>query len=237
MSGLFPLTVAGATSRRAGHQLVGPVDLTLGGEGVTVVIGPNGSGKTTLLRLLHGAARLSSGRLEWACSTEEARRRQAFVFQQPVMMRRSVLDNIAYPLTVRGMKRAAARAQARVWGERVGLGEMLDRAAPVLSGGERQKLAIARALIAEPELVFLDEPCAALDGRAMREIEEILGAARANGTRLILSTHDMGQARRLADEVVFLLKGRVHERAPADKFFNQPETPQARAFLRGDIVE
>ena len=236
MSGLFPLTVAGATSRRAGHQLVGPVDLTLGGEGVTVVIGPNGSGKTTLLRLLHGAARLSSGRLDWACSTEEARRRQAFVFQQPVMMRRSVLDNIAYPLTVRGMKRAAARAQARVWGERVGLGEMLDRAAPVLSGGERQKLAIARALIAEPELVFLDEPCAALDGRAMREIEEILGAARANGTRLILSTHDMGQARRMADDILFLSGGGIAEHSRASDFFPEPQSQAARDYLNGKIL-
>lgn len=237
MSDLFPLTVRGASTRRFGKTLVGPVDLDLDGPGACVVIGPNGSGKTTLLRMLHGAARLSTGEITWACPTDEARHHQAFVFQRPVMLRRSVLDNIAYPLLVHGMAKAEARAQARDWADRVGLGDMPDRAATVLSGGEQQKLALARALIAAPKLLFLDEPCAALDGRAMREIEEILMNAKASGTRLILSTHDMGQARRLADEVVFLLRGRVHESGPSAVFFDRPETPQARAFLKGDIVE
>ncbi|WP_176473778.1 ATP-binding cassette domain-containing protein [Actibacterium ureilyticum] len=237
MSDLFPLTVRGATTRRRGKVLVGPVDLTLSGNGACVVIGPNGSGKTTLLRLLHGAARLSSGTIDWACPMAKARRAQAFVFQRPVMLRRSVLDNIAYPLIIRGTSRAQARAQARDWAERVGLGDMLDRAAPVLSGGEQQKLALARALIGQPKLLFLDEPCTALDGSAMREIEQILTDAKAAGTRLILSTHDMGQARRLADQVVFLLRGQVHESGPAAEFFETPRTEQARAFLKGDIVE
>lgn len=237
MSDLFPLAVRGAVASRRGKVLVGPVDLDLTGQGVCVVIGPNGSGKTTLLRLLHGAARLSAGDIRWACPTGEARHHQSFVFQRPVMLRRSVIDNIAYPVQVRGSGRAEARALARDWAERVGLGQMLDRPAPVLSGGEQQKLALARALIVGPRLLFLDEPCAALDGRAMREIEEILRAATASGTRLILSTHDMGQARRLADEVIFLLHGRVHESGPAAAFFDDPGTPQARAFLNGDIVE
>jgi len=216
---------------------VGPIDLTLDGQGACVVIGPNGAGKTTLLRLLHGTARLSAGQIDWACPTEEARHHQAFVFQRPVMLRRTVMENLIYPLRLRGVGLAEARARARDWAGRVGLEQLLDRAAPVLSGGEQQKLALARALITEPKALFLDEPCAALDGRATREIEEILTHAKSTGTRLILSTHDMGQARRLADEVLFLLGGRVHESAPAETFFNQAETPQARAFLRGDIVE
>ncbi|KKK86079.1 hypothetical protein LCGC14_2766850, partial [marine sediment metagenome] len=102
---------------------------------------------------------------------------------------------------------------------------------------EQQKLALARALICKPKLLFLDEPCAALDGRATREIEMILQTAKADGTRLILSTHDLGQARRLADDVLFLVGGRIHEAGRADTFFNQPETEEAQAFLRGDIVE
>lgn len=234
---LFPVTLAGARATRRGKTLVGPVDLVLEGQGTTVVIGPNGAGKTTFLSLLHGTARLGGGRIDWACGTEEARHHQCFVFQQPVMLRRTVLQNLVYPLRMRGMARAEAETRARDWAARVGLSDLLDRPAPVLSGGERQKLALARAMVTEPQLLFLDEPCASLDGRATREIEEILQTARASGMRLILSTHDMGQARRLADEVLFLLHGRVHEHAPSETFFTQPATAQARAFLNGDIVE
>ncbi|OAN75795.1 sulfate ABC transporter ATP-binding protein [Sulfitobacter sp. EhC04] len=234
---LFPMTAKGIESRRRGQVLVGPIDLTLDGQGACVVVGPNGAGKTTLLRLLHGTARLSAGQINWACPTDEARHHQGFVFQRPVMLRRTVMQNLIYPLRLRGVPLAQARDRARDWAARVGLEAMLDRAAPVLSGGEQQKLALARALISEPKVLFLDEPCAALDGRATREIEEILTHAKSAGTRLILSTHDMGQARRLADQVLFLLGGRIHESGPAETFFNRPETPQARAFLRGDIVE
>lgn len=234
---LFPLSVQGAATRRRGERLVGPVDLVLDGRGTCVIIGPNGSGKTTLLRLLHGTARLSEGRITWACGTQAARHAQAFVFQRPVMLRRSVADNLAYPLRLRGVTKSRARQAAQGWADRVGLAGMLERSATALSGGEQQKLAIARALISGPRLVFLDEPSASLDGRATREIEDILIAARHSGTRLILSTHDMGQARRLADRVIFLLGGRVHETGPAAPFFDRPRTPEARAFLKGDIVE
>lgn len=237
MSNLFPLTVRAAQTSRRGKRLIGPIDLDLGREGVTVVMGPNGSGKTTLLRLLHGTARLTGGTIEWACGNQEARHHQAFVFQQPVMLRRSVIDNIAYPLRIKGVAKVDAYDQAADWAARIGLGDMLERSATFLSGGEQQKLALARAMITNPKVLFLDEPSASLDGRAMREIEDILQSAKQSGTRLILSTHDIGQARRLADEVIFLLHGCVHEQGPASAFFDTPETPQARAFLRGDIVE
>lgn len=237
MSDLFPLKVRGAATRRHGKVLVGPVDLDWDGQGACVVIGPNGAGKTTLLRLLHGIARLHTGEISWACAQETARNAQAFVFQRPVMLRRSVQDNIAYPLSLRGVSHGRAAERAKDWAQRVGLGDALGRPATVLSGGEQQKLALARALIGDPALVFLDEPCASLDGRATREIEAILSDAQAAGTRLMVSTHDMGQARRLASHVVFMLAGRVHETGPADVFFNGPHTAEAQAFLKGDIVE
>ena len=237
MSSLFPLHVENALTRRRGKVLVGPVSLDLGPTGTTVVIGPNGAGKTTLLRLLNGAARLTSGRIDWACGQDDARAAQAFVFQKPVMLRRTVLANLVYPLQMRGVTRRVAETSARDWAARVGLTEMLDRSAPVLSGGEQQKLAIARALITNPALVFLDEPCASLDGQATREIEEILHSARASGTRLILTTHDMGQARRLADDMLFLHRGKIREHTPADRFFDTPQSAEARAFLRGEILE
>lgn len=236
MSGLFPMTMVQAQTSWRGKVLVGPIDATLEDQGATVIIGPNGSGKTTLLRLMHGTARLTGGEINWACGLEQARHHQSFVFQRPVMLRRSVLDNIAYPLRIRGMAKSRARVMAADWADRIGLGDALDRPATVLSGGEQQKLAIARALITRPQVLFLDEPTASLDGQAKREIEEILLEERAKGTRLLMSTHDLGQARRLADEVMFLLRGRIHERGNALEFLGRPETDQARAFLKGDIV-
>ncbi|MEP2716087.1 ATP-binding cassette domain-containing protein [Pseudophaeobacter sp.] len=234
---MFPLIAKHALVRRRGKVLVGPIDLSLQGQGTSIVIGPNGAGKTTLLKMLHGIERMNGGSLDWACPKAEAQRRQAFVFQNPIMMRRSVVDNIAYPLQLTGVGRDEARARAAVWAERINLGDALDRQAVLLSGGERQKLALARALIREPDVLFLDEPCASLDGRATREIEEILTEAAATGTRLIMSTHNMGQAQRLADEVLFVLRGNIHEFTPAKEFFAGPITSQAQAFLNGDIVE
>ncbi len=237
MSNLFPLVVNSAEARRRGKRLIGPIDLTLESTGLTVVIGPNGSGKTTLLNLLHGTVRLARGHVQWQVSQEDARRLQSFVFQRPIMLRRSVLDNLAYPLVIRGQTKREARSAAALWAKRVGLDQMQDRTATSLSGGEQQKLALARALITEPAVLFLDEPCAALDGRATREIETLLLEQKAAGTRIIMSTHDMGQARRLADEIVFLRGGQIGETGPADQFFAQPATPAAHAFLNGDIVE
>ncbi|MEM8576829.1 MAG: ATP-binding cassette domain-containing protein [Pseudomonadota bacterium] len=234
---LFPLRLSGAETARRGKRLVGPIDLSLDGDEVVAVIGPNGSGKTTLLRLMHGTARLTAGRVDWACSQDAARHHQSFVFQRPVMLRRTVEENLIFPLRLRGVAKAAARAAAQDWAGQVGLAPHLERRALVLSGGEQQKLAIARALITDPALVFLDEPTASLDGGATREVEEILARVRAAGTALILSTHDMGQARRIADRIVFILGGRVHETGPAAAFFDAPQTPEARAFLSGDIVE
>lgn len=234
---LFPLTVSDALVRRRGKTLIGPLDLVLGAQGVTIVIGPNGAGKTSLLKLLHGLLAPRRGRVDWACGRAEAQRRQAFVFQTPVMLRRPVLDNLTYPLRLSGVPRPEARARARDWCARVGLAEAETRPATVLSRGEQQKLALARALITGPELLFLDEPCASLDGGATREIEQILQEAAAGGLRIVMSTHDMGQARRLATEVLFILRGQVHERATGERFFKTPETARARAFLAGDIVE
>ena len=235
---ILPLRLRGATARVRGKVLVGPVDLDISRHGFTIVMGPNGAGKTTLLRLMHGLQRLSAGELAWNRPNSQARNRQAFVFQSPVMMRRSVLDNIAYPLILHGVDKVKARQQAAEIADEIGLGDMLDHAAPVLSGGEQQKLSLARALIRAPEILFLDEPCANLDGRATREIEGILQTAQQRGTRIVMSTHNMGQARRLAQDVVFLFDGKVRERAPAREFFGSGQkTREAAAFVNGDIVE
>ncbi|MGR3636447.1 MAG: ATP-binding cassette domain-containing protein [Shimia sp.] len=234
---ILPLTVTDAVVRRRGKVLVGPISAELETDGLTIVMGPNGAGKTTLLRLLHGMERVSKGQLMWQVPDPVARAAQAFVFQTPILMRRSALDNVAYPLLVHGVAQTEARARAADWLERVGLADSGSKPAHVLSGGERQKMALARALIRGPQIVFLDEPCANLDGRATREFEDLLAATRAEGTRIVMATHDIGQARRLAEDVWFIHHGRIHEAAPAEAFFATPQTPEARAFIQGDIVE
>ena len=237
MVSILPLTMKAATAHMRGKKLVGPMDLTLGVDGFTIVIGPNGAGKTTLLRLMHGLQRCSCGTVAWAVPNHQARKRQAFVFQAPIMMRRRVVDSIAYPLRLHGVDKTAALSKASQYAVRFGLGDLQQNWAPMLSGGEKQKLSLARALITEPEVLFLDEPCANLDGSATSEIETLLLAERARGTRIVMSTHNMGQARRLADEVLFLHKGMVFESGEAKAFFTSPSTPEANAFINGDIVE
>ena len=234
---ILPVSVRSASVTRRGKTIVGPIDLDLGAEGMTILMGPNGAGKTTLLRMLHGLARLGAGRIDWAIPTPQAQVRQAFVFQSPVMLRRPVRENIAFPLILHGTRRAEAYEKAAHWADRVGLSEALRRPATVLSGGERQKLALARALIREPEVLFLDEPTANLDGRSTREIETILHQSLAEGTRIVMATHNIGQARRLASDVIFLYRGRVHETGRAAAFFDLPQTAEAAAFINGDIVE
>ena len=234
---ILPLKMQGATAHIRKKRLVGPVDITITADGFTIIMGPNGAGKTTLLRLMHGLQRCSGGVGEWAVPHAKAREKQAYVFQSPIMMRRRVVDSIAYPLRLRGLSASAARATARESAGRFGLEKLLDSWAPMLSGGEKQKLSLARALVIEPDILFLDEPCANLDGRAIREIEAILRDAQAAGTRIVMSTHDMGQARRLAQDVVFMYDGKIHEHTAADAFFTSPTTKEAHAFINGDIVE
>ena len=237
VSGVLPLQARGLELRRGGKRLLGPLDLTLAGPGLTAVIGPNGAGKTSLLRALHGLDRPSAGTVSSPVTEAERRAAQAFVFQTPVMLRRSVAENLAFPLRLAGRPRPAREAAVDAWLSRIGLAERPGLPAQRLSGGERRKLALARALITQPQLLFLDEPCASLDGRATREIETLLQEACGTGTRIVLATHDLGQARRLATEALFLLHGRLHESGPAASFFTTPQTPELRAFLKGDIVE
>jgi tungstate transport system ATP-binding protein len=238
VASILPMSVENAVVRRRGKVLIGPITTHVSESGLSIVMGPNGAGKTTLLRLLHRMERLApGGQLTWQVPEAQARAQQGFVFQAPVMMRRTVLDNVAYPLMVHGVARKAARAQAADWLARVGLDSSAEKPGAVLSGGERQKLALARALIRQPQILFLDEPCANLDGRATREFEALLRGVSEEGTRIVMSTHDIGQARRLAEDVWFIHHGQLLETTAADVFFDQPKSREARAFLQGDIIE
>ncbi|WP_107495773.1 ATP-binding cassette domain-containing protein [Thalassobius sp. I31.1] len=237
VSSILPLRLDGAFVKRRGKMLAGPVDLDLTGDGVTILMGPNGAGKTTLLRMMHGIERLSGGTVSWAADEETARAAQSFVFQTPVIMRRSVLENLMYPLRLAGVAKATARKHAEEACAMIGLAGQEGQRATRLSGGEKQKLALARALIRDPQVLFLDEPCANLDGASTREIETLLQAAAGRGTGIIMSTHSIGQAKRLARDMLFMNRGRLIEHSPADVFFTSATTPEARAFLNGDILE
>jgi len=201
----------------------------------TVILGPNGAGKSVLMRLCHGLFAPTSGSISWR-GTNGGRRRHAMVFQRPVMLRRSALANVAYALKLAGVSPRERVLRARDVLEAVGLASVAERPARVLSGGEQQKLALARAWALGPEVLFLDEPTANLDPGATRDVESLIGQIRAGGTKIVMTTHNLGQAKRLGDEILFLNQGRLVERTPVDQFFIKPASAQADAFIRGELL-
>lgn len=216
-----------------GKTLFGPCSFTLTGAGPTLVMGPNGAGKSLLLRLAHGLLSPTQGRVSWS----PARPRQAMVFQQPVLLRRSALSNLTHALAVNKTPRKARKPLAEEALARFGLIACTDTPARVLSGGEQQRLALARAWVLEPKVLFLDEPTSALDPAAIKAVEEAVSEFQRQGTRIVMTTHDLHQARRLAGDVLFLAGGQVCEHTPADAFFTAPASKQARAYLAGELIE
>jgi tungstate transport system ATP-binding protein len=209
-------------------HVIKPLSLEIEAGPSTIILGANGAGKSVLMRLMHGLLTPSSGKVLWKSAG-----RQAMVFQRPVMLRRSVLQNVRYALDVARADDADRVAREAL--SEVGLGHLAERPARVLSGGEQQRLALARAWALHPEVLFLDEPTASLDPTATREIEAVIRAFDGAGTKIVMATHNLGQARRLGDEVIYLHQGRVVERAPVEKFFAQPATPEAAAFIKGEL--
>jgi tungstate transport system ATP-binding protein len=235
--GPLPLRLDAVCFEAGGQPLIDDLTLTLEAGTRTVVLGPNGAGKSLLLRLCHGLLRPTAGTIGWACEDPaRLRREQAFVFQRPVLLRRSTAANVAYALAVGGVPRGERQDRVSAALAQVGLGHLADRPARVLSGGEQQRLALARAWALEPKVMFLDEPTANLDPAATRAIEAVIAAMHERGVKIVMTTHDLGQARRHADEIVFLHKGRLVEHAGATRFFARPGTPEARTFVAGELL-
>jgi tungstate transport system ATP-binding protein len=218
-----------------GKVLLSDISLSIEAGRRLMVLGANGAGKSLFLRLCHGLIEPTSGRRLWADGAARAEA-QAMVFQRPVLLRRSVAANLDYPLALRGLSRPTRRDLVARTLDRFGLTVLADRPARLLSGGEQQRLALARAWTMAPQVLFLDEPCSALDPSATRTIEAMIEDFSAEGIAIVMTTHDLGQARRLAQDVAFLHGGRLIEHTPAVDFFAGPQTAQARAFLAGDLI-
>jgi len=238
LSSILPLALEGVEYRAGGRRLLDRVSFSLASGKRAVILGPNGAGKTLLLRVCHGLIRPSAGTVRYAggASAEQTRERRAMLFQRPVLLRRSTAANVEWTLAVRGVPRRERRARVAEVLEQTGLARLAAQPARVLSGGEQHRLALARIWALRPELLFLDEPTASLDPAATRSVESLIEKIHAAGAEIVLTTQDLGQARRIADHVFFLASGRLVESAAADRFFREPATPEARAFLRGELL-
>jgi tungstate transport system ATP-binding protein len=202
----------------------------------TAIVGPNGAGKTTLLRIGMGLAAPTGGRVTWGGRENIPPSRRAFLFQRPVMLMRSAAGNVDYALAAARTPRSGRKQRVAELLALVGLSGFEDRPARRLSGGEQQRLALARSLARDPEILFLDEPTASLDPAAAKAIEDVLRAVAGRGVKILISTHDLGTARRLAGDVVLLHRGRVIEHSPSGTFFSEPKTEEARRFQAGDLL-
>jgi tungstate transport system ATP-binding protein len=232
----LPIRFESVTVSAGAVTLLDHVTLALVSGPPTVVVGPNGSGKTTLLRAAMGLVKPSAGRITWGERENVPPTRRAIVFQRPVMLRRSARGNIRYALRTSGTGSAEQRARIGEVLALVGLEHLADRPARRLSGGEQQRLALARALARDPAVLFLDEPTASLDPAATKVIEDVVHAVSEGGIKVVMSTHDIAEARRLAGDIIMLHHGRVIETGAAMSFFTTPKTGEAKKFLAGDLL-
>jgi len=233
----LPVVFADVAIVAANVTILDGISLVLpGGSAPTVLIGPNGSGKTTLLRAAMGLIPVTRGRITWGGRETASHQRLAILFQRPVMLRRSTAGNVRYALAAADVPRVARNERTAELLALVGLTGLERRPARKLSGGEQQRLALARALSRDPAVLFLDEPTASLDPAATKAIEDIVRAVTARGVKVVMSTHDLGQAKRLAGDVVLLHRGRLIETGPASEFFAKPRTQEARTFIAGGLL-
>ena len=232
----LPLVLDGVSLQAGSTTILDRLDLKIVPGAPTLIVGPNGAGKTHLLRLCMGLDAPSAGRITWGGRADRAMTRRAILFQRPVMLRRTASANVAYALAQAGVPHRERAGRIVTLLDRVGLSGLALRPARRLSGGEQQRLALARALARDPEILLLDEPTANLDPAATRGVEEIVLSAARSGIKILMASHDLGQVRRLAGDVIFLVRGALCEQGRAEEFLDHPRTPEAAAFLRGDLV-
>ena len=219
-----------------GVTILDNISLLIGPGTPTVLIGPNGSGKTTLLRAAMGMIPVARGRVTWGGREVSPPTRRAILLQRPVMLRRRAAGNVRYALGAAGVPRAEHEQRTADLLALVGLEGLQRRPARRLSGGEQQRLALARALARDPAVLFLDEPTASLDPYATKAIEDVVRVITARGVKVVMSTHDLGQAKRIGGEIVLLHRGRLVETGQATEFFANPRTQEAKKFIAGELL-
>ena len=229
----LPIVACGVDVIRRETRVLAGVDVTIDPRSRTFILGANGAGKSTLLRVLHGLIEPSRGSVTWGRATTRPPG-QAMVFQRPVLLRRSAAANLRHALALAGVRGPDARRRIDDALTSVGLDAIADRPARVLSGGEQQRLALARAWALAPEVLFLDEPTSSLDPPSARAVEAIVNDIHALGTTIVMTTHQLAQAKRLADSVILLQDGGVAEQTDAATFFRKPRSAYGRAFLEGE---
>ena len=215
-----------------GVPLLRDINLDIQGNGITMILGANGAGKSLLLKCLHGLLKTQTGAIEIGGRPHfETRKQQAMVFQRPVLMRRSVLENVIF-----AAQKDTDPSKIDDLLNKVHLSEIANVPARLLSGGEQQRLALARALITKPKILFLDEPTASLDPASALIIEKLIQEINVTGVRILFITHDIAQAKRVGQDIIFMHRGEITEHTDKVKFFTNAESREAIAYLSGEII-
>ncbi len=231
------LQIINAGYRANGSTLLHPVSLDIESKGVTVILGSNGAGKSLFLHMCHGMLEGHSGQISWdGFPAAQSRNRRGFMFQHPTVLRRSVFANVEFALSAQGVPRSEHAQRVADVLEQARLSHKAKTPAAALSGGEIRRMGLARALVTGPEVVLMDEPAAGLDPASSLALEQMVAAITANGTGILMVSHDLAQARRLADWVLFFDNGKLVESVEAEKFFTEHATEAASAYLEGRLL-
>ena len=234
---ILPLGIKEVSLEISGRRFIKDISTEFSRGGVSVIIGPNGAGKSLFLKLCHGIITPTSGEVVWkGFMGRDCKKYQAMMFQRPTILRRSVIENLLHPLKCRKVMKSERELRVRELLDQTGLSRLARVSARKLSVGEQQRLALARAWLLRPEVLFLDEPSASLDPSGTHALEGIIHTIEKSGTKVIMTTQDLGQAKRLGRDILFLYRGRLLERATASKFFDSPENDLAQAFLKGELL-